>query len=160
MQRKRSLVPVLVAAALWGVFSLMPRAACAEEFEGETELLRTLSQQELVTYFGLRYSLNKYQMRQYLTLETPAMREDWIERYWIEHDPTPASPENERRIEHETRVELARKLFGMKKPPGWDKRGETLIRWGMPSVRTKIPADIGFYEMVPPGELWYYKYLD
>jgi hypothetical protein len=57
-------------------------------------------------------------------------------------------------------VVLARKLYSMKKPPGWDKRGEMLIRYGLPADRRKIPADIGFYRMVPPGELWYYNSLD
>ena len=66
----------------------------------------------------------------------------------------------ERRIEHEKRVALARKLFGMKKAPGWDRRGETLIRWGMPSERSEIHGTVGFYEFTPPGEVWYYRSFD
>jgi hypothetical protein len=48
----------------------------------------------------------------------------------------------------------------MKKAPGWDKRGECLIRWGWPGVRAYFPANIGFYRMLPPGEIWYYYRLD
>lgn len=138
----------------------MPGISAAEDFEGENKLLKKLSQEELVAYFGLRYSLNDHQKRQYLSIPSAAGRREWMERYWIEADPTPASELNERRIEHEERVKLARKLFGMKKPPGWDRRGEVLIRFGMPAIRRKVPADIGFYRMIPPGEMWYYQALD
>ncbi|MBU8921953.1 MAG: GWxTD domain-containing protein [Bacteroidales bacterium] len=139
---------------------LSPPTVSAEEFKGENELLVKLPQKELVTYFGLRYSMNKHQMKQFLSLGNRIERKDWIKRFWIELDPTPASPDNERKTEHEARVKLARKLFPMKKPPGWDKRGEMLIRYGMPAERRTIPADIGFYRMVPPGEMWYYHSLD
>ncbi len=146
------------------MLALMPlffrTEAAGEDFKGENALLPRLAQEELVTYFGLRYSLNKHQMRQYLSLETKEERRKWIDIYWIGMDPTPATEGNERRTEHEARVRLARKLFGMKKPPGWDRRGETLIRYGMPAMRRTIPADIGFYRAIPPGEIWYYKALD
>ncbi|MBN2070648.1 MAG: GWxTD domain-containing protein [Candidatus Krumholzibacteriota bacterium] len=138
----------------------IPSAVRAEEFDGENALLKKLSTRELVTYFGLRYSMNRHQMKQFLSQPGPKARLEWIDRFWIERDPSPATPSNERRIEHETRVALARELFAMKKAPGWDKRGETLIRWGMPATRRSIPADIGFYRMIPPGEIWYYKSLD
>ena len=138
----------------------LPSPGMSEKFDGETALLKKLSTRELVTYFGLRYSLNKHQMKQLLSKPTETGRNEWIDRYWIELDPTPATEKNERRIEHETRVQLSRELFKMKKAPGWDRRGETLIRWGMPAARRSISANIGFYRMFPPGELWYYKSLD
>jgi len=141
-------------------FPLFPAGTAAEEFKGENAFLSKLSQEELVAYFGLRYALNSHQMKQYLSLGTAGERSGWIDRYWIDLDPTPATEGNERRDEHEARVRLARKLFAMKKPPGWDRRGETLIRYGMPATRRQIPADIGFYRMIPPGEMWYYQSLD
>lgn len=145
--------------ALAVVFSATGGAR-AEDFEGENDLLRRISPEERLTYFGLQYSLNRYQKRQFLSLPTREERDEWLDDWWAMHDPTPVTPENERRIEHELRVSLARREFGMKKAPGWDKRGETLIRWGWPSTRTRVPADIGFYRMTPPGELWYYSRLD
>ncbi|MBN2184323.1 MAG: GWxTD domain-containing protein [Candidatus Krumholzibacteriota bacterium] len=154
----RTLLILFITSFLLQAFS--PSGALSEEFENETALLKKLTNEELVTYFGLSYSLNKYQKKQLLSQPGIEARRKWIERFWTEHDPTPATPENQRRIEHEERVKLARKLFSMKKAPGWDKRGETLIRWGMPAVRRTIPADIGFYRMIPPGEMWYYKSLD
>ncbi|MCK4538742.1 MAG: GWxTD domain-containing protein [Candidatus Krumholzibacteria bacterium] len=154
-------LPIFVFLILLSAMIILsPLNVSAEEFKGENEMLRKLSQKELVTYFGLRYSMNRHQMKQFLSLETRVERRAWVKRFWIELDPTPASPDNERKIEHEARVELARKLYSMKKPPGWDKRGEMLIRYGLPAERRSIPADIGFYRMVPPGELWYYHSLD
>jgi GWxTD domain-containing protein len=131
-----------------------------ENFDGERELLERLEPEERYIYFGTQYLMNPHQALQYLSLPTREDRDEWIARFWIDLDPTPTSPENERKIEHEMRVALARKLFGMKKIPGWDKRGETLIRFGMPGSREKVFADIGFYRFTPPSELWYYESLD
>ncbi len=149
---------LLIATA--AILCLFPAKTAAEDFKGETELLKKLSNDELIDYFGLKYSLNDYQKKQFLTLKTRAERDKWLERFWIINDPTPTTPVNERKIEHETRVKLARKLFGRSKAPGWDRRGEVLIRYGVPATRTKVPADIGFYRAIPPGELWYYRSLD
>ena len=134
--------------------------ASEENFEGEGELLKRLEPEERYIYFGTQYLMNPHQARQYLSLPARVEREEWLARFWIDLDPTPASPENERKIEHEKRVHLARKLFGMEKIPGWDKRGETLIRFGMPGSRERVFADIGFYRFIPPSELWYYESLD
>ncbi len=134
--------------------------ACAESFTGELGLIKRLSPEEKLTFFGLQYMMNQYQKKQFLNLPTKQERAEWIERFWIDLDPTPTTEINERRIEHDKRVSLARKLFGMKKAPGWDKRGETVIRFGLPSYRAKTWANVGFYRMTPPGETWYYEALD
>ncbi|MBN1165157.1 MAG: GWxTD domain-containing protein [Candidatus Krumholzibacteriota bacterium] len=143
------------------IFSLyLCSSAAAEGFKGETALLKKITPPERLAYFGLQYELNQYQKKQYLSLPSEEERKKWMDLYWIEHDPTPATEENERRHEHVLRIKLARKLFGLKKAPGWDRRGEVLIRYGMPSTRSIVPADIGFYRMIPPGELWYYSSID
>jgi GWxTD domain-containing protein len=149
-------VSIMVALALL----LLSRGAGAESFKGENDLLRKLQPKERLTYFGLQYSLNKHEKLHFLSQPSREMRDDWLESWWAMNDPTPATEENERRIEHELRVKVARREFGMKKAPGWDKRGECLIRWGWPGVRSKFPANIGFYRMLPPGEMWYYYRLD
>jgi GWxTD domain-containing protein len=151
-------IAVIVAIALATL--PLPARGAKEAFKGEFARIRALGAEERLAYFGLQYLMNDHQKRQYLSLETPEERERWIESFWIDRDPTPATPENERRIEHEKRVALARKLFGMKKAPGWDRRGETLIRWGMPSQRTETHGTVGFYEFTPPGEVWYYRAFD
>ncbi|MBD3179715.1 MAG: GWxTD domain-containing protein [Candidatus Latescibacteria bacterium] len=126
----------------------------------EKELVDQLRDYEKKDYYSLQYLMNRYQKRAYLTLDDPLERKRWVDDFWTYLDPTPSTERNERRIEHEKRVKVARDLFGKDSAPGWDDRGETLIRYGMPSVRTKTPGNIGFYKMVPPGEMWYYQSLD
>lgn len=46
-------------------------------------------------------------------------------------DPIPLTPENERLIEHYARVTYARRAFGRGTFP-WDRRGEIVIRFGLP----------------------------
>ena len=142
------------------IFLIAVDGSSQENFDGERELLRRFEPEERYIYFGTQYLMNPYQALQYLSLPAREERDEWLARFWIDLDPTPTSPENERKIEHEKRVRLARKLFGMEKVPGWDKRGETLIRFGMPSSRERVFADIGFYRFIPPSELWYYESLD
>ncbi len=132
----------------------------SEDFKGENGLLRKIEPEERLAYFGLRYSLTDFEKRDFLIQPTREERGAWLERWWAMNDPTPATPENERRTEHDLRVRIARSEFGMKKAPGWDKRGECLIRWGWPGVRAHFPANIGFYRMLPPGGVWYYNRLD
>jgi GWxTD domain-containing protein len=132
----------------------------AEDFKGEKDLIKGLAPFEKDIYYGLQYLLNKYQKKEFLSIKDPIGRAKWRKKFWIYKDPTPTTKKNELKIEHKMRVSLAKKLFGMKKAPGWDKRGETLIRFGVPSVRSKVPGNIGFYRMTPPGEIWYYKTLD
>lgn len=131
-----------------------------ENFKGELSLIKKLTPEERLTFFSLQYLMNQFQQKQYLSLPTTGKREEWVERFWLDLDPTPATDRNERRIEHETRVKLARRIFKKKKAPGWDKRGETLIRFGMPTMRARTSGNIGFYHQEPPGEIWYYSSLD
>ncbi|GEM_PF-3161357 len=156
--RAGSLLLVLLFAGL--LIAAHPFSVSPEDFEGETIMLKRLEPDELLTYFGLHYQMNRYQRKQYLSLESRKLRDKWMDTYWKLIDPTPATEVNERKVEHEKRVGLARKLFGMKKAPGWDKRGETLIRFGMPANRTLVSPNVGFYEVVPPGEIWHYESLD
>jgi len=141
------------------LFISISSTGAAGEFD-EEKLIAQLASHEKETYYSLQYLMNRYQKRQYLTLDGPLERKRWLEDFWAYRDPTPSTVKNERREEHRRRVETAKKLFKMDAAPGWDDRGETLIRYGMPSVRTETPGNIGFYKMVPPGELWYYQTLD
>ncbi|MCK4549887.1 MAG: GWxTD domain-containing protein, partial [Candidatus Krumholzibacteria bacterium] len=152
--------PVITIFAIFLAVLCADAALRAEDFKGENDLLRKIEPVERLNYFGLRYSLNNHEKLHYLSQPTGAERDEWLERWWAMNDPTPATVENERWIEHELRVRIARSEFGMKKAPGWDNRGECLIRWGWPGVRSHFPANIGFYRMLPPGEMWYYYRLD
>jgi len=79
-------------------------------------------------------------------------REVWLDAFWKEHDPTPATPENECRDEFERRLKYARskydyydRLENYYYAP-WDARGEVYIKFGEPQKRTENDE----------GEFWYY----
>ena len=57
-------------------------------------------------------------------------------KFWQKRDPTPATPENERRIEHYRRVIYAIQNYSESKEP-WDRRGEVYIRYGEPRHKSR-----------------------
>jgi GWxTD domain-containing protein len=160
MKRSRAILLTVTVAAVFLATACASARAMKNSFPGEVALLKKLGPEERYSYFSAQYFMNKYQRKAYLSLPTAAERGRWFERFWIDLDPTPATQENERKEEHDRRAALARKLFGMTKAPGWDKRGETLIRYGLPSHRTQVWGTVSFSGMTPPGEIWYYESLD
>jgi GWxTD domain-containing protein len=136
--------------------------------ERELELYGRLDRYERRRYEGLRYLMNDHQKMHYLTIPTRAERDEWVIRFWRLSDPTPATRKNERRIEHEQRVKDAREQYPKEGFPGWDHRGETLIRFGRPDVIAEIPASVGLgaesamdgrEETKMPGQVWHYLKL-
>ncbi len=125
--------------------------------KSDVELLSS-DMQEI--FAGTQYLMNPFQIRHFLSLATEEDHIEWINRFWQLNDPTPTTPENERREEHLVRVKLAKKFFPSRKWPGWDKRGEVLIRYGPPDYRGKIWGEVTIKKMRPPGELWYFQRHD
>lgn len=128
----------------------------------EVELYSRLDRYERRRYEGLRYLMNDHQKMHYLTTPTRKERDEWVIRFWRLNDPTPATKKNERRIEHKQRVADAREQYPKDGFPGWDHRGETLIRFGKPDVIAEIPGDIGWssaHEIKMPGQVWHYNRL-
>lgn len=104
-----------------------------------------------------------------------------IKRYWIERDPTPASDENERLIEHWERIREARRRFTYNRstPIGTDDRGIVYLKFGPPDnlrngslgasefeLRVRVPTDLEArarlrgYDTNPQYELWKYEGLN
>ena len=54
-----------------------------------------------------------------------------LSRFWLRRDATPATPINERLLEHHRRVWYAKHRFAAGRKP-WDDRGEVYIRFGVP----------------------------
>ncbi|UCF04804.1 MAG: GWxTD domain-containing protein [bacterium] len=148
----QSILPFAALAAL----TILPAGLEAAQRYDEAALIDRLLPGERDTLFAIQYLMNPFQQKQYLTLETADERRAWIECLWLGLDPTPATETNEMRIEHWNRVRLARELFGLDKAPGWDKRGEVLIRFGIPTRREENWGNIGYYRVIPVGETWYY----
>jgi GWxTD domain-containing protein len=56
--------------------------------------------------------------------------------FWMRHDPTPGTPENEKRVEHVRRVGIAMVLYSEATKP-WDTRGDVYIRYGEPRHKSR-----------------------
>ncbi|HMB70954.1 MAG TPA: GWxTD domain-containing protein [bacterium] len=98
--------------------------------------------------------LDEEQRAQYSDGDAAARREV-VRVAFAAIDPTPATPENERRDEHFRRVACARTMFPRPSPPWWDDRGELIIRYGAPSYRG---SSIGG-QKEPNREVWIYSGL-
>jgi GWxTD domain-containing protein len=79
----------------------------------------------------------------------------FFRRFWHSLDPTPATPENERYVEHYQRLDYARKQFASSLPRGYDDRGMIYVRYGPPDDRFISPAG-GFTRAM---ESWVYQRL-
>jgi GWxTD domain-containing protein len=89
-----------------------------------------------------------------------AGRAELMRIFWAELDPTPTTDLNERKLEHYRRLAYARTHFAIDREPGWDRRGELLLRYGSPDQRREIPADVAEgVGVVPPQEIWVYARL-
>jgi GWxTD domain-containing protein len=132
----------------------------AEGIPREKKLVARLTPGETREYYGLQYILGDTKKMEYLSLRTPRERAQWLERFWLEVDPTPTTAENEARTEHEQRVETARSFFGIEREPGWDDRVEIFIRFGPPTFRTREMGDVTTAGLTMPKEFWYYEALN
>ncbi len=158
MKKYATINGILVCLAiLSGALLLTPSRA--KGIPGEKKLVARLTPDEIREYYGLQYLLGDSRKKEYLSLRTPRERTQWLDNFWIEADPTPTTDKNEARSEHEQRIEKARELFGMKKAPGWDGRGEIFIRFGPPSFRTSDRGDVNTTGLISPTEYWYYDAL-
>ena len=107
----------------------------------------------------LQYVLTWEQGDEYLSL-SPAGRREFMRVIWAELDPTPTTPTNERKKEHYRRLAYVRREFARKEAPGWDKRGELLLRYGAPERRERQTADVvEGLGLIPPAEVWVYEWL-
>lgn len=104
------------------------------EFERAFELM---TESERRVYEDISLIIPNGQRELYLT-SLPEKIEDWNRRYWIEHDPTPSTDLNERRLEHYRRVFLANEIFTDKRLDldGFDTdRGNALIKYDLPDKK-------------------------
>ena len=119
--------------------------------------------------FGLWYILPTDQFSNYFHLTNTVKRENWLQKFWKQLDPTPTTVRNEAREEFERRVSYAKENFhkfwnnnetrylkdqylrqGSPHAP-WDARGELYIKYGEPDFRSVVGWQT---------EHWVYNQLD
>ena len=91
----------------------------------------------------------------FLSIDGEKMRAQFVEAFWEARDPTPGTPQNEFRDEHQRRLQQANQLFSRgKKRPGWKSpRGKTWIQLGQPRDRITYPMEA----RNQPIEQWFYQ---
>lgn len=72
-------------------------------------------------------------------------RAEFVRRFWREHDPDLASPENEAQLEYWARVAQAYFLFYDPARREWDERGEVYVRYGPPKDAQYNPIGMSLY---------------
>ena len=73
--------------------------------------------------------------------------------FWLSHDPTPGTPENEVKIAFYGRVRIANENFGVMRRPGWKTdRGRIFIEFGPPDHLVDVP----FSPESRPYQVWHY----
>lgn len=105
------------------------------------EELRTLSDEarERVEDISLVAGPEEVAAYQHLA---PEERAQFVRAFWQKRDPTPATPGNERLVEHYRRVVYVLQNFS-KDGRKWDRRGDVYIRYGEPAHVSKR-SDIRF----------------
>ncbi len=121
---------------------------------GQGRSLTTMPPEDRQFLSEVRYIISKKEIK--IFKNTPVEeRKQFIEEFWKERDPSPASEENEFRDEYYRRIEQANHLF-REGSSGWlTDRGRIYILLGEPDRRITYPSGYSFYE--PPVEIWYYS---
>lgn len=115
------------------------------------------------------YIITEEERSAFLQLSTNEEREQFIEQFWLNRDPTPDTIENEVKEEHYRRIAYANERFASG-VPGWKTdRGRIYIIWGHPDEIESHPTG-GSYDRPPeegggftstfPFEKWRYRYLE
>ena len=126
-------------------------AACAS-----TRGLKELDPKSRDFISKVRYTITAEERKAFLAL-APEAREPFIEDFWSRRDPTPATPENEYRVEYYNRIERSNRLFSGGGSPGWlQDRGRVYITLGPPDNRVTYPRGVTFYGL--PTEIWWYGF--
>ena len=144
---------VLLAVLLAG----LPAASAApqEELSRREKLERLRDDHRKWLEEEVVYVITDREEDVFLSLETLEERTRFIEVFWAKRDPYPATPENEFRDEHYSRMEYANKYLGRDTfREGWrTDRGRYYILLGEPRERHSFDG----YNEVVSSELWFYQ---
>lgn len=102
----------------------------------------------------VRYIISEKEKRVFLEIPDDE-KKAWIEEFWKQRDPDPATEENELKMEYFNRIEQADKMFRTEPKPGWmTDRGRIFVLFGPPMNKVFFPMGSG--PQGKCGETWYY----
>jgi GWxTD domain-containing protein len=102
------------------------------------------------------YIITPKEKEVFLSLASEREREDFEKAFWLQRDPTPGTPVNEFKDEHNKRLKYANEFLGRGSfQPGWKTdRGKIYVILGK-------PVDVQRYyesaQNLVPSELWHYQ---
>jgi GWxTD domain-containing protein len=116
------------------------------------------------------YIISDEEKKAFKQLDTDKDREQFVEQFWLQRDPTPGTSENEFKEEIYRRIGYANEHFTVDGFPGWrTDRGRIYIQYGRPD-EIDAHASGGTYErplnqgggttQTYPFEQWRYRYID
>lgn len=116
----------------------------------------TMDEQQLATEVAsARLVARPGELESYEQLTTLVSRRRYLFRFWLQHDPDPTTPVNERYEEFRKAREYAAKYYRTSRyPEGWNSdRGRVLLKYGFPSQ-----IDRAYFNMdgAHPHEIWRY----
>ncbi len=82
-----------------------------------------------------------------------AAKRRFLTKFWTDRDPTPGTPENERRLAFYRAIDQANSAYSERGVPGWrTDRGRIFIKFGAPDQVLSRPNEA----QSPPYEVWRY----
>ncbi len=147
--RRTTIALVAMALALGTGAAAQEELSRGERLERLREDHRAWLEEEVV------YIITDREEDVFLSLDTVEERDRFIEVFWEKRDPYPATPENEFRDEHYSRIEYANQYLGRDTfRDGWrTDRGRYYILLGEPRERHSFDG----YNEVVSTELWFYQ---
>lgn len=102
----------------------------------------------------VRWIITRDERDVFVRLDSDGKRDEFIERFWANRDPSPGTERNEYREMHYERLEHATRNFGRDTPrPGWmTDMGRIWILLGKPQTTTRLPNT----NRAVPSEVWFY----
>jgi GWxTD domain-containing protein len=145
---------------LEGIFAEVsdPGAATEAFYQALDELRKPSADTEkkvMRLYADIVDILSDAELSRWKALRTIDEKVTFLKRFWYGHDPTPATPVNERLVEHYTRLLYARDKFTWIDMRGYDDRGMIYIKYGPPDDQIE---DLGTNETVPLSSWAYQRY--
>jgi GWxTD domain-containing protein len=135
---------------------------CSRGYRFESTKDMTLNAKDFIS--KVRYIISKNEKDRFYSLATDEERKEFIENFWTQRDPDPATEENEFRDEYYKRIDEANHLFRGESGRGWlTDRGRIYILLGPPDYRRYSPGIIGSWGNMKTGynyphEIWYYGF--
>lgn len=101
----------------------------------------------------LKYIADSDEIKKLKKADTPMARVAAWNEFWLSHDPSPGTPENELKESYYRRIEQANRNFRVMKKEGWrTDRGMIFIQYGEPDQIEDYP----FESNTKAYQIWYY----